>query len=196
MAAFKNDLGVQGVEEIFHQINQRQTAALMFHIQMADYFRFLGFHGYATVHSYQYLCEAKENLCLREYYIEAHGEVLPDTFSGEVKVIPNSWSGVSRVSIGKSAKQKAVEEGIAQYYDWEKETKTVYETYAKALRGSGNEADAIFVDRLIEDVSCELKEVEHQVLDLISTGYDMIFIVENQSSLCKKYKKKGDSVCR
>ena len=114
---------------------------------------------------------------------------MSDNVRGEVKMIPATWVNANRISVGKSTKQKAVEDGFNAYHSWETETKAVYEKYAEKLRESGYESDAIFVDRFVEDVDKELKNVEHIVIDLISTGYDMIYIVESQKELHDKYKK-------
>lgn len=87
-------------------------------------------------------------------------------------------------------KHKAVEDGFVEYHNWESETKEVYEQYAHTLRENGHVADAMFVECLVEDVSEELKTVECMINDLISTGYDMVYITEIQSEIHDKYKKK------
>lgn len=189
MITFKSNTDIQTLEDVYHEINSRQIAALMFHRQMSDYFDFLGLRGYKRLHEYQYLCECKENLCLSRYYINHHGKLLSDRFSGEVKMIPDAWITANRISVGRSTKQKAVEDGFNAYHSWEAETKDVYEKYVAKLRESGHEADAIFVDCLVEDVDKELKKVERIILDLISTGYDMVYIVESQKEIHDKYKR-------
>lgn len=68
--------------------------------------------------------------------------------------------------------------------------KEAYEQYAHTLRENGHVADAMFVECLVEDVSEELKTVECMINDLISTGYDMVYITEIQSEIHDKYKKK------
>lgn len=74
------------------------------------------------------------------------------------------------------------------------ETKEVYEQYAHTLRENGHVADAMFVECLVEDVSEELKTVECMINDLISTGYDMVYITEIQSEIHDKYKKKTKGI--
>lgn len=189
MITFKSNMEAQTVEEIYNEINSRQIVALMFHRQMSDYFDFLGLMGYKRLHECQYLCECKENLNVSRYYINHHGRLLSDSFSGEVKMIPAAWLTANRMSVGRATKQKAVEDGFNTYHSWETETKAVYEKYAYRLREIGHEADAIFVDCLVEDVDKELKNVERIILDLISTGYDMVYIVESQKEIHDKYKK-------
>lgn len=190
MIQFKSNMDASTAEEIFSQIKNRQVAALMFHGQMADYFDFLSLHGYKRMHEYQYFDESAEFRKTGRYYINHHGKLLPDSFTGEIKAIPDSWMTANRISVGRSTKQKAVEEGFNEYHAWETETKAVYEKYALRLREIGHEADAIFVDKLVKCVNHELKCLDRIILDLISAGYDMVYIVESQKCLHDKYKKK------
>lgn len=48
----------------------------------------------------------------------------------------------------------------------------------------------MLVTSLIDDVGDELKEVDKIILDLISTGYDMVHITESQKELNEQYKKR------
>lgn len=190
MNGFKSKMDVSTPEEIFSEINNRFIGAIMMHGQFADYFDFLGLRGYKHLHEYQHLAESIERRKVCRYYINHHNALIKEDFSGEVNVIPDAWYTAKRLSVGKSTKQKAVEDGFLEYHNWESETKSVYEKYAQKLRETGAVADAIFVEKLVEDVSAELKTVEQMISDLISTGYDMVYITENQSEIHEKYKKK------
>ncbi len=194
MINFKSNKEASTVEEIFAQIKNRQIAALMFHGQMADYFDFLSLHGYKRLHEYQYFDESAEFRKTGRYYINHHGKLLPDSFTGEIKAIPDGWLTANRMSVGKGTKRQAVEDGFNEYHAWETETKAVYERYALRLREMGHEADAIFVDKLVKCVDHELKCLDRIILDLISAGYDMVYIVESQKCLHDKYKKKIEEV--
>ena len=190
MIGFKSKMDVSTPEEIFSEINNRFIGAIMMHGQFADYFDFLGLRGYKHLHEYQHLAESIERRKVCRYYIDHHNALIKEDFSGEVNIIPDAWYTAKRLSVGKSTKQKAVEDGFIEYHNWESETKSVYEKYAQKLREIGSVADAIFVEKLVEDVSAELKTVEQMISDLISTGYDMVYITENQSEIHEKYKKK------
>lgn len=190
MIEFKSKMDVSTPEEIFSEINNRFIGAIMMHGQFADYFDFLGLRGYKRLHEYQHLAESIERRKVCRYYINHHNALIKEDFSGEVNVIPDAWYTAKRLSVGKSTKQKAVEDGFLEYHNWESETKSVYEKYARKLRETGSVADAIFIEKLVEDVSAELKTVEQMISDLISTGYDMVYITENQSEIHEKYKKK------
>lgn len=190
MIQFKSNTEAASAEEIYSEIKKRQIAALMYHDQMANYFDFLSLHGYKRLHEYQYFTESAEYRKICRYFINHHEKLLADGFDGEIKAIPAAWLTANRMSVGKSTKQKAVEDGFNQYREWESGTKAVYSHYAARLREIGHEADAIIVGRLVEDVDHELKCLDRIILDLISSGYDMVYIVESQKALHDKYKKK------
>lgn len=190
MIEFKSKMDVSTPEEIFSEINNRFIGAIMMHGQFADYFDFLGLRGYKRLHEYQHLAESMERRKVCRYFINHHNALLKEDFSGEVKIIPDAWYTAKRLSVGKSTKQKAVEDGFIEYHNWESETKSIYEKYSQKLREAGAVADAIFMEELVEDVSAELQTVERMISDLISTGYDMVYITEIQSEIHEKYKKK------
>ena len=190
MITFKSNRDVNSVESIFSEINARMIAALMFHDQMSDYFDFLGMKGYKRLHEYQYFSESLERKKLNQYYINHHNKLIPDIYTGQVAMIPENWQTANRISVGKSTKQKGIEDGFNQYHEWETETKSLYEHYSVKLRENGAVTDAIMVERLVEDVDKELKKLERIIVDLISSGYDMVYITESQQGIHDKYKAK------
>lgn len=196
MITYKSKRDVSSVEAIFSEINARMIAALMFHDQMADYFDFLGLKGYKRLHEYQYFAESLERKKLNQYHINHHNKLIPDTYTGQVAVIPENWQTANRISVGKSTKQKGIEDGFNQYHDWEAETKSLYEHYSSRLREMGAVADAIMVEKLVEDVDNELKKLERIIVDLISSGYDMVYITESQQCIHDKYKAKMCEIFR
>lgn len=190
MITFRSKKDVDSVEAIFSEINARMIAALMFHDQMSDYFDFLGMKGYKRLHEYQYFAESLERKKLNQYYINRHNKLIPNAYSGQVSMISDSWLTANRISVGKSTKQKGIEDGFNQYHEWEADTKSIYEHYSSRLRELGAVADAIMVERLVEDVDKELKKLEGIIVDLISSGYDMVYITESQQGIHDKYKSK------
>lgn len=190
MITFKSKRDVSSAESIFSEINARMIAALMFHDQMSDYFDFLGMKGYKRLHEYQYFAESLERKKLNQYYINHHNRLIKDTYTGQVEIIPENWQSANRISVGKSTKQKGIEDGFNQYHEWESETKNLYEHYSSRLREMGAVADAIVVEKLVEDVDKELKKLERIIIDLISSGYDMVYITESQQRIHNKYKAK------
>lgn len=196
MITYESNRDVSSVESIFSEINARMIAALMFHDQMSDYFDFLGMKGYKRLHEYQYFSESMERKKINQYYINHHNKLIPNTYSGQVAMIPENWQTANRISVGKSTKQKGIEDGFNQYHDWEAETKSLYEHYSSRLREMGAVVDAIMVEKLVEDVDNELKKLERIIVDLISSGYDMVYITESQQGIHDKYKAKMSEIFR
>lgn len=190
MITFKSNRDASNVESIFSEINARMIAALMFHDQMSDYFDFLGMKGYRLLHEYQYFAESLERKKLNHYYINHHNKLIPDVYTGQIAMIPKNWQSANRMSVGKSTKQKSIEDGFNQYREWESETKSLYEHYSSRLREIGSVADAVMVEKLVEDVDNELKKLERTIVDLISSGYDMVYITESQPHIYDTYKKR------
>lgn len=190
MITFNSKKDVASVEAIFSEINARMIAALMLHDQMTDYFDFLGMKGYKRLHEYQYFDESLERKKLNQYYINHHNRLIEDTYTGQVEIIPENWLSANRISVGKSTKQKGIEDGFNQYRAWEAETKALYEHYASKLRELGAVSDALVVEKLVENVDGELKKLESIMIDLISSGYDMVYITETQPEIHDKYKAK------
>lgn len=196
MITFESNRDVSSVESIFSEINARMIAALMFHDQMSDYFDFIGMKGYKKLHEYQYFSESMERKKINQYYINHHNKLIPNTYSGQVAMIPENWQTANRISVGKSTKQKGIEDGFNQYHEWESETKGLYEHYSSRLREMGAVADAIMVEKLVEDVDNELKKLERIIVDLISSGYDMVYITESQQGIHDKYRAKMSEIFR
>lgn len=190
MVTFESKKEVSSVEDVYSEINSRMIAALMFHDQMADYFTFLGLPGYAKIHSRQYHAECREREEMKTYYIQRHGRILNDKFTGKVEVIPKTWKNVKSFAVGKGTKQKAVEDGFLLYREWEEETGKLYETYSKALYDGGNVIDALKVGELARHTAEELLMIDAIMIDLISSGYDMVYIAEMQKRYTEKEVKK------
>ena len=76
------------------------------------------------------------------------------------------------------------------WVNWEKETKQLYEKKYMELCETKDIAAALMVKCLIEDVDCELTQAEEKMMALNITGYDIIYILDEQEHLKKKYTKK------
>lgn len=190
MTTYKSKRDVASAESVYAEVNARMIAALMFHNQMAEYFLFLGLCGYSAMHEYQYFSESLERENLRRKYIHRHGHLIPDVYEGKASAIPDNMMTANRMSIGKGTKQKAVEDCFNDYHAWESETKELYQEYSGKLREFGAVIDASCMERMAENVSCELERIENIVMDLIACSYDMGYIVDSQEKIKCEYERK------
>lgn len=165
-------------EEIFSRISAHQVKGLMFHDQMASYYRFLSLDWFAEEHERQFRDEARTYQKLRRHYVRHYNKLLPRTDVSDPQVVPSSWLGYSRQDVDPATKRSAVSDGFTQWVQWETETKALYEESVRQLYETGDVAGAITVKELVEDVSHELMRAEEEKLNLEAVNYDLAVIIE------------------
>ena len=178
------------VEEIFSQLSAHTIRGMMIHEGMANYYDFLGLHGFKRLHEYHYLCETLMNRKVQRFYINRFNKLIPESQVDSSSVIPATWYKVSRQDVDKSTKRAAVESGMIQWVQWEKETCELYTRMYMELEAQGDIVAAEFLCDMIKDVAKELKKAERLHLKLEATDYDMTYIVESQHWMHNKFKKK------
>lgn len=178
-------------KEVYSMINARQVTALMFHDQMADYFDFLGLRGFKRLHEYQYLAESMEHRAIKRYYINHHNTLLPEDEIEPIDMIPDDWYQYTRMDVTPAVRKQAVQSAMADYKQWETETKALYERLAGYLISWNMIADFNKVNDLIKDVDTELKYLERLFIDLKAVDYDPSFVEILQDKYHEKYKEKS-----
>lgn len=176
--------------EIYEELNERICQALSFHSQLADFFCFLGLQGFKRMAEYQYMKECAGKRKVHKRYIDMHHRILPvEDFSSPV-LIPREWTKYTTHDIDDSVIPKYVKMGLKQYYEWEKETKELYEDLCEKLMSWNMHADYEFLKELIADVEKECKKAMRLYESLNGTGYDVNAIHQVQDKYHEKYKKK------
>lgn len=178
------------IEELYDMINERMCMAMEFHSQLADYFCFLGLQGFKRMSEYQFMkeCEAKRKMHRR--YIDHHHRILPVRQVEMVQLIPSEWSRYTTEDIDDSVIPRFVKAILKEWYEWEKETKEIYEEICDQFQGLGKHADCEFVKDLITDAEKECKKIMRLYEKLNGTGYDAGQIHQMQDKYHEKYKKK------
>ena len=169
-----------GTAEIFSNLSAHMIKGVMFHSQMADYYRFLGLDGYAHCHEKQYKCENKLWRKLSKYYIEHYNRLIEEQSISDPKAIPQGWWQYTRQDVDVNTRKKAVQTGLKEWHKWESETKTLYERSCMLFLESDNARDAIFMKELIKDVDDELLKIQSYMISLGMVDYDMNIILEMQ----------------
>lgn len=175
--------------EIFTEINTRQIIALMFHREMSVYYAFMGLRGFKRWHEYQYKEETDENISMYHYYIEHNDDLIPKQDVAPVSLIPSDWYTVARMNVGTVTKRNAVSKGMAEYQEWESETKDIFQKYQQMLFNMGRTKDACIVGKLVCGVDNELKRLEKIMEELKLTDNDPVYLAEIQKHIHDKYKK-------
>ena len=178
------------VDEIFKDLSKHMIKGLMVHEQMANYYDFLGLGGYKRCHEYHYMKETCSYRSLCRYYINHFNKLIPDSEIENPKIIPDSWYNYTRQDVDPSTKKNAVKNGLVTWYEWERDTKILYEKMYKELMNIGEVAAASKVHCFLMDTDDELKKVERYMLDKMATNYDINGIIAEQKNKHTKYKKK------
>ena len=105
------------------------------------------------------------------------------------ELVPSNWYKHTSMDVDAGTKRNAIRELMTKWISWEKETKILYQTMRQKLYEVGEIAAALEIDKLIIDVSEELKHAEKQFIKLEAIGYDLPTIIDWQQPMYKKYKK-------
>lgn len=175
--------------EIFEEIGRHQVLALMFHDHMRDLYDFLNLSGFKCWHKHQYTAESEEFINTKHYFMSTHNKLLKIDDPGQpIEVIPENWYNYTRLEVTPQLLRQHVEASFNAYRSWEENTKRLYEECSKALFDMGYTADSEKVNELVKDVISELDMLYKVLLKLKASGYDVVYILEMQSWLHKKYK--------
>lgn len=178
------------VDEIYRDLSAHMIQGMMFHEQLANYYDFLGLEGYKRCHEYHFFEETCGYRKLCRYFINHHSKLVPYKEVDDPGVIPDSWYKYERQDVDAGTKKNAVKSGLERWVNWERETKKFYESMYRELINIGEVASAKFLCDYIEDVDVELKYAERYHISKASTGYDMVYIIEEQPKKHELYKDK------
>lgn len=178
------------VDEIFTAVAGRCLSGLMLHNDMADYYAFLSLHGYKQMHKYHARKEMKAFGMIKRYYMSHYGKLMPELRAEQPKIIPDAWRQYKSEDVDIATKRDAVRNAMMGWVTWERETKKQMQEAYTALMDAGEVAGAQQVLCLVCDVDHELKKAERKLLDLKSSDFDMVYILEQQKKCHEKYKRK------
>lgn len=178
------------VEEIFSRLSTHMAKGLMIHNQIANGFGFLNLYGYRRCHEYHYFEESKNYFCLRNYYFDNYGKLIPENSIGEVNIVPQLWYKYTKSDVDIATKRKEIRNLFEHWINWEIEAKKLFETSYKELIELGEIAAALKISDFLRETSHELSVAQSKQIYLASADYDMTLISEEQSHLYKKYNKE------
>lgn len=175
-------------EDIFSQLISHMIKGLMVHTQLAEYFAFLGFNGFQYEQEHHYIEESKSYRKIFNYYINQFNKLINENKVDNPKLIPANWYNVNRFDVDAVTKRKGVKNGFEEWKKWEIETKQTYEIYYKEILEIDDISSRLIIEKLIEDVSEEIRTINKRILELEDIEYDLIYINEIQKDLEHRYK--------
>ena len=179
------------LEEIFIQLNTQMYKGILMHSDMRQIYQFLGLYGYAQCQEYHYLEEINNQSSLQQYYLSHYFKLLKIGDMQHEELVPASWYKYSSQDVDIGTKRNTIKELMTKWINWEKETKQLYESLYIELIGITEVAAALYLIKIIEDVSEELSQAQKMLLDLEAIGFNLENIIDWQPSLQKNYIKLG-----
>ena len=178
------------VQEIFESLSRRMLDGIMLHSDMVDYYSFISLNGYAKCHEMHMIAESKSFRKLRKHYLDSHDMLIHDAEIPRESVISDSWYKHRRQEVDIATVKKAVKDGLEKWVAHETETKRFYEEMSRELWDIGETESAIYVEKLVDDVSKELAKAKKYHLRKKLIDYDMTEIMSEQKRCCEKYENK------
>ena len=168
------------VAEIFSELSAHMVRGLMTHSDFADYYYFLNLCGYGDLHLEHYIEESLAHRDLQKWYIIHYNRLLPQNKIDYESVIPESWYKYKRTDVDANTIEKAVRNGLETWVAWETETKELYEKMFKELMMMDEISAALYVKKLVEDVTEELCTAQDCHLKKKATDYSISDIIAEQ----------------
>lgn len=178
------------VDESFGVISDRMIGGIMLHMQLFNYFNFLGLKGYAECQKYHYYDENKHYVDLCNYYVNHHNKLIIEKKVESKNIIPEDWYMFTRFNVDPKVRQTAIKTGVDQWVKWERETKAMLEQHYQNLINLNEIAIAEKVSETIKHVDEELSHAEKKLLFLKAIEYNISDIMNEQEEVCHHFKKK------
>ena len=178
------------VEDIFNKIASHMAEGISYHEELIKAYSFLGLWGYVKQQEYHYYEEVHNYKQFEHYYMTHYFKLLEIKIEEQKEFISQSWYKYTAQSVDIGTKRSSIKDLMNKWIQWEKETKKLYEEMYLELTNLREVAAAIKVQKYIEDVSEELSSAQKEQLNLEAIGYNLDVIIDWQSDIKKKYKKK------
>lgn len=179
------------VADIFKTMSSHIIEGMMVHEQLMNSYIFLGLHGYSACHEYHYLSETFGYIRLCKYAANHFDIIIPSNSAQNIpKIVPVSWRESTRTDVVPKIRRESIENGFAEWVKWEEQTKDLYESLYKEAMDSKFIPLSEFIKRYILDVEREIVYAKNELIFKRAIDFDIISIIEEQSELEKKFRKK------
>ena len=177
--------------EIFSRMATHMVKGMMTHEQLMNAYLFLGLHGCAACHEYHYIKETESYISLCKYTAEHFDSIIGTNqpINDIPDIIPKSWYASTRDKVSHETRLQAIEEALTEWINWEESAKSLYEE-SYSLLVTSDLAAAEFVKKLALDAEDEIVYARKELLDKRSTGFDMSYIMEEQDTMFRSFRKK------
>ena len=167
-------------EEVFIQIANHMREGIDFHDQVSRCYDFLGIERFARDHSKHFMEESEGYRSLLHYYSTHYHKLLKIEKKEMASLVPESWYKYTTFEVDMKTKVNYIQGLTRRWIDWEQQTKKLYQDAYCALMEEKEVAGANYVNKLVKEVTKELKEAEQLLIEMETIGYDMPTIIKGR----------------
>ena len=169
------------IEEIFNKLSAHALEGIMLHNDFANYFAFVGLHGYEAMQSERFMDESESYSKLQKFYINTYSKILKQQPLQYESFIPTNIYGRSSQDVAANMVRQCVKSVAEKWVAWETETKELYEEMYIELMNHSEVQTALFISSIISDVTNELNFAKVFLANTQMSNYDIVYILEEQN---------------
>lgn len=166
--------------DTFAQIANHMREGIDFHDQVSRCYDFMGIKRFARDHSKHFMEESESYRSLLHYYSTHYHKLLKIEDKKASNLIPENWYKYDTFAVDMKTKANYIQDLTRRWIDWERQTQRLYQDAYLTLLEEKDVAGANYVNKLVKEVTKELKEAEQLLIDLESIGYDMPTIIQGR----------------
>lgn len=176
------------VRNIFNDVSDTILKGMMVHEQLMNAYLFMELEGYAKCHDYHYICETKNRIKVSKYLLDHYGYLIEQGRIEPPELIPPKWYAAHKSELEPSSRILSVMDLANSWIRWEE---TAFDSFNKAYKDLFNECEFVaakFIRGFAVDTAEELTWARSEQLKLQAVHYDMVYIMDQQPVLKKKFK--------
>lgn len=171
------------IEEIFIELVSHMKKGLSLHEQLIHLYGFLNLKGYAKQQEHQYFEQSQSYIQIKNFYLQQYGKMLQEKIIQPFVLIPESWYKYDKFEVDSGTKRKTIRQLFHEWLKWEEDTKVFLNNCYKQLYELKEFYSCDKILKLLSNLHQQISTLKDELNNLESTGYDMVFILENQQHL-------------
>lgn len=170
------------IEEIFNKLSAHALEGIMLHNDFANYFAFVGLHGYEALQNERFMDESASYSKLQKFYINTYSKILKQQPLQYESFIPSNLYGRSSQDVATNMVRQCVKAVAEKWVAWETDTKELYEEmYLELMNNQTEVQTALFIAAMLGEITNELDFAKTFLANVQMSNYDIVYILEEQN---------------
>lgn len=157
--------------DVLGLVSDRLVGGMMFHSDMADLCRYMGFERLAKLHERGFEDDSSAYRKVHRLCVRRTGMLVPSGRQERDRYL-DQHRAKRRTDVTDDARADALKDAMARWAEWEEGTGDVFRSAARRLLDMGEMALSERVTKLADDTESELAELNDLRCRLSATGWD------------------------